>query len=580
MDIPKLETLDAVLRRQAAVLPDHVAFRYLQDGVSETEQFTYAALDRKARALAVRLLAMAQPGQPVLLLYVDGLEPLAAFFGCQSAGMIAVPVAPPRPRQPLEALAAIAADAAASAGAPGLAPVVLTSQALLARLQPEPALAHLRWLATDTISADDPASAAWQPPSTRPDDTAALLYTSGSTSAPKGVMLSHKGLWGPPFDMPAGLIDPAWRLTGVAWMPLYHIAGLSIALQVLRVGKAAQIRLPAELVVEQPLLWLRAISRYRAINAGGPNFLYQLCVDRIAPDERAGLDLRLWLFATCTAEPVRAETLEQFAAAYAGAGFQPWAFVPSYGLSEQAGVSGRVGRQPPKIVGFDRAALAENRVVAAGAGAEGALRLVSNGPPGPGITLRIVDPATETACAPGQVGEVWTASAYMSAGYWNKPDASAETFQARLASGEGPFLRTGDLGFIYEEELYICGRLKDMIIIRGQNYYAQDIEAAAAGSHPQLGGAAAAFAVPAGDEGPERVVIYHEVRPECAAPDVPAISAAIRRAVARQLQLQVYAVVLVPAGGLPRTGVGKVRRYLVRDEFMAAQSAPAGAGRE
>jgi acyl-CoA synthetase (AMP-forming)/AMP-acid ligase II len=569
-----LETLDAVLRRRAAELPDHVAYRYLGDGETESEQFTYAALDRQARAIAVRLLALGQPGQPVLLMYEGGLKPLAAFFGCLYAGMIAVPVAPPRPRQPLDALAAIAADAAA--GSAATACVVLTSQALLARYQHDPALEHLHWLATDTIGADDPDAAAWQPPNTRPDDTAALLYTSGSTSQPKGVMLSHKSLWGPPFDLPAG-IDPDWTLNAVAWMPQYHIAGLTFSLLVLRVGRASEIRLPAELVVEQPLLWLRAISRYRALQAGGPNFLYQLCVDRIAPEDRAGLDLGLWMFATCVSEPVRAETLEQFAAAYADAGFQPWAFVPNYGLSEQAEVSGRAGPRLPKIVAFDQAALAQNQVVAVTAEAAGAMRLVSNGPPGPGVTLRIVDPATGTACAPGQVGEVWTASAYMSAGYWRKPEASAETFQAHLASGEGPFLRTGDLGFIYEEELYICGRLKDMIIIRGQNYYVQDIEAAAAGSHPDLGGAAAAFAVPAAGEAPERVVIYHEVRPECATPDVPAISAAIRRAVARQLQLQVYAVVLVAAGGLPRTGVGKVRRYLVREEFLAQQATPAGA---
>ena len=565
------ETLDAVLRRRAAELPDHVAYRFLPDGETEAEEFTYAALDHKARALAVRLLEHAQPGQRVLLVYADGLEPLAAFFGCLYAGMIAVPVAAPRPRQPLDALAAIVADAAVG--------VVLTSQALLARYQNEPALAHVQWLASDALGADDPAAAAWQPPSTRPGDTAALLYTSGSTSAPKGVMLSHTALWGPPFSLPEG-IDPDWTLNAVAWMPLHHIAGLSIALLVLRVGQATEIRLPAELVMEQPLLWLRAISRYRALQAGGPNFLFQLCVDRIAPEERAGLDLGLWMFAPLVSEPVLAETLEQFSAAYAAAGFQPWAFVPNYGLSEQPGITVRVGPRLPLVTAFDRAALAggggatRNRVAPVSADAAGAVRLVSNGRLGAGMTVRIVNPSTEVACAPGEVGEVWVASPYTASGYWNRPAETAETFQAHLAgSGAGPFLRTGDLGFIYEDELYICGRLKDMIIIRGQNYYAQDIEAAAAGSHPDLGGAAAAFGVPAAGGSGERVVIYHEVRPECAAPDTAAISAAIRRAVARQLQLQVYGVVLVPAGSLPRTGVGKVRRYLVRAAFLAQQAA-------
>jgi acyl-CoA synthetase (AMP-forming)/AMP-acid ligase II len=369
--------------------------------------------------------------------------------------------------------------------------------------------------------------------------------------------------------LPPG-IDPNWALNSVSWMPLHHIAGLNSVLQVLQVAKAAAVLLPAEAVLEQPVRWLRAISRYRALSAGGPNFLYQSCADRVAPEDRAGLDLRMWFFASCTAEPVRAETLEQFTAAYAPHGFRPEAFLPAYGLSEQAAVAVNTPGRAPTVRAFDRTALAQNRVSAVEPEARGALRLVSNGRPGEGVTVRIVDPTTGALCPAGEVGEVWAASDYMAAGYWGRPEATAETFQARTAdSGEGPFLRTGDLGFLDEGELYICGRLKDMIIIRGQNYYALDIEAAAAGSHPDLGRAAAAFAAPI--NGAEQVVIYHEVRPECSAPDVEAISAAIRRAVAREMQLPVYAVVLVQAGSLPRTPVGKIRRFVCRDEFIAQQ---------
>jgi len=565
MDDTHPETLDAILRRRAAELPEHVAYRFLADGETETETLTYGALAARARAIAARLLALAAPCQPVLLLYETGLEPLAGFFGCLAAGMLAVPVAPPRTRQPLSALAAVAADAGAG--------LVLTTRALLARYAADPAvaLAGLRWLASDSISADDPAAAAWQPPATTADEVAALLYTSGSTSTPKGVMLSHRVLWGPPVQVPEGL-DPDWTLNGIDWMPLYHLAGLNFALVPLRVGAATQVLLPAEVVLAQPLVWLRAISRYRALQAGGPNFLFQLAVNGVSPAERAGLDFSLWLFAPLLSEPIRAETLEQFAAAYEPAGFQPWAFLPNYGLSEQPGITVRAGMRLPRISAFDRAALARNRVRPAAAEAP-ALRLVSNGPLAAEVTVRVVNPATLALCAPDEVGELWVAGPVRASGYWRRPEETAATFQARLpGSAEGPFVRTGDLGFIYEGELYICGRLKDMLIIRGHNYYAEDIEAAAAGAHPDLGGAAAAFGVPAPGGG-EQAVLYHEVRPECAAPDVEAVSAAIRRAVAGALQLALAAVVLVPAGGLPRTGPGKIPRHAVRAAYLAEMAA-------
>ena len=565
MSVDSPRTLAGLLRQRAVELPQQVPYRFLKDGETESQQLTYASLDGQARAIAARLLAVGSPGQPVLMLYGAGLEFIAGLFGCLYAGMIAVPLIPPRRRQPLTTLAAMAADAGAK--------LALTTHDLLARLLPqldqEPGLRELNWLPTDELEQAG-VTEVERVPDCRPDDVAALLYTSGSTSAPKGVMLTQRGLLGAPLVVPPG-VDPNWPLTWVNWMPMHHIAGLGSVLQPVRVGKAAAILLPAEAVLERPVRWLRAISRYQAHFANAPNFLYQFCADGVGPDERADLDLRGWFIARCNAETVRPETVEQFTTAYAPHGFRPEAFMPVYGLSEYPGVTGHMAGRAALARAFDRAALAQNRVSAVEPRTPGALRLVSNGRPGQGVTVRIVDPTTRRLCAAAEVGEVWVAGEYVAAGYWRRPDATAESFQARTAdSGEGPFLRTGDLGFLHDGELYICGRLKDTLIIRGQNYYAVDIEAAAAGSHPDLGAAAAAFAAPLnGAAGAEQVVIYHEVRPGCTTPDVEAISAAIRRAVASEMLLPVYAVVLVRAGGLPRTPVGKIRRFVCRDEFMA-----------
>jgi acyl-CoA synthetase (AMP-forming)/AMP-acid ligase II len=362
----------------------------------------------------------------------------------------------------------VAADAQAA--------IVLTIQALLARAAPQleqaPTLRQLHWLATDApLPPGAPDS--WREP--QPDDLAALLYTSGSTSGPKGVMLSQRALQGAPLALPPGW-DPDGTVTGVSWMPLYHVSGLNSVLMALRAAKATVVWLPAEPVLEEPVRWLRAISRYRAVHARGPNFLYQLCADRVAPEDGAGLDLSTWLFARCSAEPVHPETVEQFITAFAPHGFRPDAFHPAYGLSEHPEVSGSTRDRAPALRAFDRAALAQNRVSAVDRAAPDALRLVGNGRPGPGVVVRIVDPSTARHCPADQVGEVWVAGEYLAAGYWGRPEATTETFQARTAgSGEGPFLRTGDLGFLYEGELYICGRLKDVIIVRGQNYYARTL---------------------------------------------------------------------------------------------------------
>ena len=574
MTDPRPATLVEALRQAASQSPDHVAFVFLQDGEVESARLTFADIDRRARAIAARLRAMAAPGETALVLYGPGLEAIPAIFGCLYAHVIAVPVMPPRPNQPASDLAAVVADARPR--------VALTTEGSLARMRQQygddPFFQALPWLTTDGSEGWAEADAG---PETladpNPNDVAALLYTSGSTSLPKGVMLTHKGMLIQPFELPTGM-DRNVKLAAVSWLPLYHISGLFSIVIMPLYPNLTLYNLPAESVVERPRRWLQAISRYHAIACVGPNFIYQLCVDRIAPAERAGLNLSSLFFASVGSEPIRAETVEQFVEAYAPYGFRREAFFPGYGLSESSlGVSGRSFSSPPLIRAFDRQRLAHGQAIpvdANTAGAKGGQKLVSCGPPGPTMDVRIVDPATSTVCPPGQIGEIWAASEFLSRGYWGRPAETEETFSAHLAdTGEGPFLRTGDLGFLCDGELYISGRLKEVIIVRGRKYHAQDIEAAAAGSHPDLGTVAAAFSVPV--DGTEQIVIYHEVRPECPAPDVEAVSAAIRRAVAKAMQLPLYAVALVQAGTLPRTSVGKIQRYLCREEFLEAQAAQA-----
>ncbi|MEP7358187.1 MAG: fatty acyl-AMP ligase [Anaerolineales bacterium] len=569
MPLPPPTTLVESLRRAVSGFPNNEAFVFLQDGEVESTRLTFAELDGQARAIAARLRSIAAPGETVILLYGAGLEGIPAFFGCLYAGMIAVPVIPPRPNQPGD-FAGIIANARPKVG--------LTTESSLAKLRQQHADAAffqaLPWLATDIISGSGQGDAALETfVDPAPDDVAALIYTSGSTSLPKGVMLTHKSLLGQPLNA-SGWLDPDTRLAAVSWMPMYHIAGLFSLVLSPNFPTVTTYVLPAESVVERPLRWLQAISRYQALTSGGPNFLYQLCVDRVAPEERVGLNLEMWFFASLVAEPIRAETVEAFVEAYAPFGFRREAFIPGYGLSEASqGVASPGFGSPVVIRAFDRQALAQGQAIPVEAGAEGSQKLVSCGRQSPMMDVRIVDPATRLVCPPSKIGEIWAASEFLSRGYWQRPAETEETFGGYLAgTGEGPFLRTGDLGFVCDGELYISGRLKEIIIIRGRKYHAQDIEAAAAGSHPDLGSAAAAFSVPA-EGGTEQVVIYHEVRPDCPAPDVEAVSAAIRRAVARAMQLPVYAVALVQAGTLPRTSVGKIQRYLCREEFLAAQGA-------
>ena len=466
-------TLVQLVRHRARCQANDIAFTYLVDGEDEEIHLTYQELDRKARAIGAWLESLGLAGQRALLLYPPGLDFITGFFGCLYAGVIAVPVYPPRRNRSMARIQAIADDARAR--------VALTTEEVLHRVEPlidaTPHLKHLAWL--DTSHVPHAIDQQWQMPHVHADTLAFLQYTSGSTGSPKGVVLSHANLL-----HNSALISYAFEHTqsvvGVFWLPSYHDMGLiGGILQPLYIGRPNVLMSPMTFL-QKPYRWLSAISRFRGTTSGGPNFAYDLCVRKITPEQRKTLDLSCWQVAFNGAEPVRAETLARFAEVFGPCGFRREAFYPCYGLAEATLlVSGSHVARPPLVEAFAAKAIANGRVMSVPADDPDAHRLVGCGRTLPDQKIVIADPETQTIASPGRVGEIWVQGPSVAQGYWQQPEPSEATFRAYLRdTGEGPFLRTGDVGFLQAGELYVTGRLKDLIIIRGVNYYPQDLELA------------------------------------------------------------------------------------------------------
>ncbi|WP_445634083.1 Carrier domain-containing protein [Nostoc sp. DSM 114161] len=547
-------TLVELLQYRALEQPESVAFIFLQDGETESHRLTYRELDEQARAIASRLQTFTMPGERALLLYPSGLEFIAGFFGCLYAGIVAVPAYPPRQNQSLSRLQAIVASSQAT--------VVLTSSTVLASVEKHirntPDLAALQWLATDKV--DPQQYDVWHKPIVSRDTLAFLQYTSGSTGNPKGVMVSHGNL----LDNQQS-IQTAFSHTQatkiVAWLPLFHDMGLiGNTLQPLYLGVPCII-MPPVAFLQKPIRWLKAISKYGGTTSGGPNFAYDLCVRQTTASDRAGLDLSSWTLAFDGAEPVRAETLESFAATFAECGFRQEAFYPCYGMAEATlFVSGGVRTQPPVVLDVSASALTQNQVVAASKDAD-TKRVVSCGKAWLDQKIKIVDPETLIECASSRIGEIWISGSNVAKGYWQQSELTESCFQAYVCdTNSEPFLRTGDLGFLQDGELFITGRLKDVLIIRGKNHYPQDIELTVENSHPALHpNSGAAFLVEV--DGIEQLVVVQEVERQFLRKlDTDAIITNIRKAVALQHGLQIHDVVLLKTTRIPKTSSGKIQR--------------------
>jgi acyl-CoA synthetase (AMP-forming)/AMP-acid ligase II/acyl carrier protein len=569
-----MRTFGEILATRAEARHSGIAYRFLRDGETDEDLISYEALERASRAIGALLQERATAGSRVLLLYPSGLDFIRALCACLRSGVIAVPVPPPDATpagRGLLRLHHIIRDCEATA--------LLTTSELLQRrgelTQQCPELSSLAWIASDAVAPD--ADRAFRESAIHGDTIALLQYTSGSTAAPKGVVLSHDQIFANQRLIAASMRTETGD-RGCGWLPLYHDMGLiGLVLHSLYRGIETVLMSPLHFL-QQPLRWLSAISRYQATISGGPSFGYDLCVRRLRTRYPAGgpvpdIDLSSWTIAFNGAEPVRADVLENFAATFAPYGFRRHALFPCYGLAEATLLVTGAGRLAgPVLASFDRDGLEQGRARSKALESPATRCLVSSGSlpeQSSGTTPLIVDPRTMVACEDARIGEVWVRGPSVARRYWRGGDETGADFGATTSDGRSGFLRTGDLGFVADGQLFITGRLKEMLIIHGRNIYPQDIEYVAQASHPSLrtGGAAAVNAVHGGED---RLVLIHEValRKDL---DFDEVVRSIRSAVMTELQLQPSAVALVPPKTIPKTPSGKIQRQQLAARYLASQ---------
>lgn len=600
-----MQTFIEVLQHRAAISPDKKAFTFLQDGEEPTRTICYGELHTRARAIAVELSRSLAPGDRAVLLYPSGIEFIEAYLGCLYAGVIAVPLFPPTPTHLEKAgrrLVEVLRNASPRAV---LAPAAMRYLEAITSQLPRGEL--LRWVHTEAV--ESRLAPLWRRPEGINRDTPAFLqYTSGSTGSPRGVVVTHGNLLANQ-EMIRRAFEVSERDVFCHWLPMYHDMGLiGHTLAPIYFGAEVYFMSPMDFL-QRPARWLKAITRFGGTVAASPNFGYELCVRRVSALDKAEIDLSSWTRALNGAEPVSAATLQRFSDAFASCGFRKSYFRPCYGLAEATLlVSGTVKDPAPVELLLHRSELARHRAVDARASDARVVSLVASGAVAAPGEVVIVDPVTRLPCGPEQVGEIWLRGEHVAHGYWRNDSETEETFQARLADGTGPFLRTGDLGILRGEHLIVTGRSKDLIIQRGTNYYPQDLERTAEEIPNVRPAGTAAFGLCLDDATEERVVIVVEVdrrqrhiepvverrgnidpfppgpAPRAlptngSAPDLPLNPAFeamvtgmmldIREELLVQHGISIYDVCVVPAGTIPRTSSGKIRRRATRELYLS-----------
>ncbi len=581
---PAAQDMDmaAILRWRAVAMPDEVALRFLKNGEDDIVELTYRQLDFRATRLAHQLKRQLMPGARVLLVLDPGLNYVTALFAIFKAGATAVPSFPPVGTRAISRFANICNDCNAQLViAEGS--LQASVNRLNASLSAEGNFPEWLFVGSDFFETQD----AQQIPAHTNDDErngeqfpALLQYTSGSTGNPKGVILSAANLISNSRVLDIRL-GSAEKHIGFTWLPPYHDMGLMGALLLSVYSGFTLVMMTPAHFVQRPLRWLKGLSTHQVTTSVAPNFALDLCVDTITDEEIAELDLSRLRMLFCGAEPVRQATLDRFSEKFKPTGFFSGAFVPCYGLAEATlFISGKSDRgATPKTLLLDQESLAGGVARSVSAGAP-ATAVISCGTVASGHTVAVVDPDTRQQLPPGTVGELWFKGASVAQGYLNQAEASTEIFNAFIAGDplDGPYLRTGDLGFVLGEDLYITGRIKDVIIFAGRNLYPQDIEAAAQASHPAIRtNGVAAFSVTQDDA--EQLVVVAEIlrSAKLTGEDLENVEDAIAAAITRSHGLAPHTVHLAPVSTIPLTTSGKVRRSACRDAFNAGTLAYAKA---
>lgn len=562
-----LPSFTEVLRTRCAEDPGQETFTFLGERDGESGTMTNGETDRRARALAA-LLQREAPGERALLLCPPGLDYIASFWGCLYAGCVAVPAYPPGLANAARSMARLDAIAADARPKFVLAPAALV-EARQRIIDASPVLGQAQWIAVDALL--EGVETDWRPPQLTRDHTAFLQYTSGSTGQPKGVMVSHGNLLHNTEQMRRLLAaSPTDRHTG--WLPPYHDMGLVAGiLMVSQFGMQVTLMSPFSFL-KHPLRWIQTLSDNRSTITGGAPFGFDLAARKITPDQLDGIDLSNVRVTCIAAEPVHPRTIDRFIDVFGPVGFRREAFLPCYGLAESTLMAtGGTAAAAPVVRSFGRSALHERRAEDVAQADADRVALLANGPVIDGMELRIVNPETREICASNQVGEIWLSGESVAHGYWDRPEETAASFGARLKDADASqptYLRTGDMGFLRDGELFVAGRIKDLLIVDGRNFHPEDVEAALEDIHPNLvPGGCAAFSFDDGQR--ERAVIVQEVVSRGL--DRESAATAIRAAVAETHGLELSAVVLIRARTLPRTTSSKVQRRSCRDAYLAGE---------
>jgi len=560
----EFKTLPDILRRRAEIQKDELLYTFLADGENEKDKYSYQKLDHQAKAIAAEIQKVAKKGDRVLMLYPAGMEYIASLYGCFYSGAIAIPAYPPRRNRNFFRIQSIINNSGAT--------IAMTTKSIYNLIDrnfaDEESLKNIKWIIFEDIDLEN--AKGWLNPNLIPDDLAILQYTSGSTGTPKGVMVSHGNVMANSEFIRIAFEYKQHNSLAVSWLPSFHDMGLiGCTFQSLYAGYPT-VFMPPVAFLQKPENWFKAVTKYKGTSIGAPNFSYDYCTEKISEEELINYDLSNLDNVFCGAEPIRKETFVNFTEKFKTSGFLKNAFYPCYGLAEGTLiVTGGNNSEEPKYINIDSSTLEKNKIKILEKETENSQSFVSCGHAWTDTKVVLVNPETFEKCKVDEVGEIWVQGSSVCKGYWNNPEETERTFNAYLKDGKtGPFLRTGDLGFFVDDNLYITGRIKDLIIIRGVNHYPNDIEHSIEKCHEALRpNSNAAFSVDINNE--ERLVIVQELeRTYMRNLNSEEVFENIRKQISIEFDLQIYAIVLIKTGSIFKTSSGKIQRRACKKAFL------------